>query len=1222
MSEIKNLIKQLAEHGMVVDPKIFKNEDVLRQMLQMVEAAPKPKVKAEKRANNVREDDEEKKVDHELVAPGLYVVSFNLQMEVKDKGYTTKLVTQEYKVTEEDEDPKKIARFLAEKYIEENDAHLHSYSDDDVEIKGIQQIQFREKKSVDMREIPLKGTALQYKMFPADMVINKNIGQCVIDTIMSEACQVWPLFTRQRLIAELNELATDDDKNFLENGVKTRLIMAWAAKKKSVTCIAISPLMTAFESVIAADYTALSICFIVNNDHVTPIVDKEMKKKIAQTKKVDLAEMKFCAGTEDWCYCTMDTVHEEHAEQVIHVETDDLSPVLKEVILRTGMLPVGIMSSGPFVISFSHPETNQIYIASPDFLIRKSIAEKSFAETKYIGFVWANQSWAELFRSWTEFFVGEIPKSVYGPDSLMIRDKYPQSAYVGITREVTEEERADIVSFDLHKCYTSCLLENVDDFPVESIFDDVKEWTDKDAKLPPGKAYIARSFNLGSQKHSRGFFSSFFVQYAIDVKAITVDDVTHVQQASRVFRGNQFKKLVEKLMELFPAEAKKIINPGVGAWGRRYAKSGQMAITDSFEIALGMATEDKSIRLSEVGNSFWFMRKETKSLLHDGYISLREHIVCMGHIKLHKMELAVCGPDSEVIAYNTDSIKVLRPSKTFVPVDKRVACPGDICFEGKMNLRGGLISEMKSRPAYLGRTDAWQDLQHVEAQLSRPGMMVVGQPGFGKSYFLQQLYRDDKDEDLKVEKMTWTKTAALNISGETLDHVFPKTATTEEWIQKGIKYDVLMVDEYTIKPAKWFPVFYEMKTRKPSLRFRFFGDPQQLHAVDYDARTKLWYDYSKSAVMRFLVDRNRLQLKYQAATARYDADMKRKLDDFEENLTLAAFGERPLFTPDQCLFNIVKSAQKRQTVNAQWMAHHSAGHKLHKCGKLQLWEGMYLIAHENDKDIINATRYLVKSIGDTVTLETEKKELQVSFEQIANTCQYGYADTVMRTISRTIVGRFNIYEAAAMTWNEMFVALSRASTASNIGLSATNHVYKKHAPPALGEVVVIAPDLHTGSTYERTDGDFTYVGSTNNIPRRKAEHDRKAVSQKVLEWERTTKKEIVMNVLETYVISSADQLVKREYALINRIPSEKCMNTKGVIQAAIEKSTTKLENVEVTYTRFKIIDDEKEDRFRIRWRNTKGEDCSKKFSYKKKAKEDQRKAAEEFRAALVKEYFI
>ena len=143
----------------------------------------------------------------------------------------------------------------------------------------------------------------------------------------------------------------------------------------------------------------------------------------------------------------------------MHVETDDLCSVLKDVVAETGFNPVAIMSSGPFVTAFQHPVTNQVYIASSDFLLRKQCAEESLQETNYIGFVWTNQSWAELWQAWVQYSLGELPVSHYSRDSLMIREQYSQSAYIGMTREVTEEE--EVGSYDLHKCYTSCLLENM-----------------------------------------------------------------------------------------------------------------------------------------------------------------------------------------------------------------------------------------------------------------------------------------------------------------------------------------------------------------------------------------------------------------------------------------------------------------------------------------------------------------------------------------------------------------------------------------------------------------------------------------------------------------------------------------------------------------------------------------------------------------------------------------
>ena len=48
-----------------------------------------------------------------------------------------------------------------------------------------------------------------------------------------------------------------------------------------------------------------------------------------------------------------------------------------------------------------------------------------------------------------------------------------------------------------------------------------------------------------------------------------------------------------------------------------------------------------------------------------------------------------------------------------------------------------------------------------------------------------------------------------------------------------MQYDALSFDEFTIIPEKWWSLLLELKTRKPTIRMRFYGDPQQLHSNDY-----------------------------------------------------------------------------------------------------------------------------------------------------------------------------------------------------------------------------------------------------------------------------------------------------------------------------------------------------------------------------------------------------
>lgn len=599
----------------------------------------------------------------------------------------------------------------------------------------------------------------------------------------------------------------------------------------------------------------------------------------------------------------------------------------------------------------------------------------------------------------------------------------------------------------------------------------------------------------------------------------------------------------------------------------------------------------------------------------------------MGHIRLHEMQKKVCGPRTEVIAFNTDSIKVINPRKSFVPVPKDEAKPGDICLEEKVNLRGNLIRDLPLRPVYQHGGLPWKEQTVADVNDTRGSVLGEGQPGCGKSYLLKALHKADTDAKLKSAKLCWTKTAALNIDGQTLDHFFASTSA-KDWIKKGTSYNALSFDEDTIIPERWWSLFFQMKQRNPSLKFRFFGGPNQLHSEDYDLGSKLWFNYHNSAVMHYLVDGNRVLLQYLEATARYDRDLKNKLDVFESTQSLQIFGETSLFTPKSCDFNIVRTWQRRDAVNQEWVKALSSRKEITKCGALSLWKGMYLISHKNEGLIVNSTRYRLLNMTETmVGLQNELsgEKIAVSYDTIAKTCKYGYADTVMRVISRTIPGNFNIHECDSMDWNQMFVALWRARTASAIGMVyPADRKFPFASPPAKGGLIAPQKDLFTGKLYQRTDGHNIYIGSTNNIENRKKGHAAKAVSKKVVEWEQQCsleKKEIVMTELESYICSDVDQLVKREYELIARVPSDVCMNTRGTKKAAVAATTTTMEPVEVSYTRFNIIDDEKNSRWRIQWRH-ENVASSKVFSYKTRSKESERLLAEEFRASLVKKYFI
>jgi len=346
-----------------------------------------------------------------------------------------------------------------------------------------------------------------------------------------------------------------------------------------------------------------------------------------------------------------------------------------------------------------------------------------------------------------------------------------------------------------------------------------------------------------------------------------------------------------------------------------------------------------------------------------------------------------------------------------------------------------------------------------------------------------------------------------------------------------------------------------------------------------------------------------------------------------------------LFTPKECDFTIVKLPATRDAVNQKWLQHHLPGKKITnirvKNKDLKIWIGQPLIAYNNSKKegIINSMSYVVKDISpDIVELEnTElKKSIFVSHKAIGSTMRYGWADTIMRIISRSIPQKFNIDDVDKMSWNELYVAMSRATCKKDIGFSYDLVAGKKfefHSPPKKGQV--IKQDLkktNPGYIYRITDGDVEYIGSTMKpLEVRLQQHFDKPTSKMMGKWLSEKEEKIRIELIDEALVYEEKQLTKLEYMWIAKMDPAKSMNTKGrhSMSVAVKETSTKYnKTIEVDYSRFKIRDDENSKRYDIAYRDENGKFVRKRFSYAKKSKENALKEAEVHRAELIKRYFM
>ncbi|RZI45295.1 hypothetical protein, partial [Candidatus Finniella inopinata] len=635
-------------------------------------------------------------------------------------------------------------------------------------------IHFLKIEKRDLRQIKNRdANAKEYDLFKD---VSMNEGQCVVDVIMY-FMQKHTNMTRAQLVEELKSCVDrDEDSDITEllnvinndKGYSINTMMRWVATKSDITAYVIDPFGNTI-SYHVAKTTRVFIACLMNNEHLYVLGDSQ-KKYLSSQKKIQMNELTFKEGFEDADFCTVQNCLNS-TKKVVYVDVNCLSHVINEVIQTTNMIPCPILTHNNLAIKFRHPKTNQVFIASQDYDIRKSICDDLFAQTKYSEFKWNNQTYAQIFDSFLAYTNGKKIiefKSYYSKEFYDILQIYLFGGYNACMIKGTEWKNGKLPpnmrTFDRRGCYTSCLLNNLDPYPVFSVHDHV-ERLDADATIPIGWAYISKDAMLGHMKFVLGWYPSFFVKYLIE-NGYDRTNVTLINKSSSVLPPKFFKKAVKNIQSIAVGTggAKRIVNSGVGAWGKRVNKTGLTAVTDSEDVALAMLNEYPDLTIDQYSDLFHLNRSKTTPIM-SGHVPLRAHIVCMGHILLHKMTQEICDENTIILGYKTDSIQVINPRKEWVLKGckpKSECAIGEIHEEENKNLYGlhpdefvGIPYEHKKR-----------EFTVVESGLK--SFKVDAGAGYGKSFLLLMLYGEAKLLNLKVEKLAWTKNAANNIGGQTL----------------------------------------------------------------------------------------------------------------------------------------------------------------------------------------------------------------------------------------------------------------------------------------------------------------------------------------------------------------------------------------------------------------------------------------------------------------------
>ena len=324
----------------------------------------------------------------------------------------------------------------------------------------------------------------------------------------------------------------------------------------------------------------------------------------------------------------------------------------------------------------------------------------------------------------------------------------------------------------------------------------------------------------------------------LECNYITLNDITHVLAFSQTLPADFFKEPTEKLLSHFPSEGKLLVNFFYGSLGKRTTRRNFGAVTDSFNIAAGtvIAYKQQKVKVASVSSDLWFLRHTVETTNRHGHLPIYRHITAAGIMQLELLHRTISIPNTIVVAYNTDCIKLIGFDSTnvFSEKDKRNAKPGDFVEEKVRAIQGRFVQDLKSAPVFTEELPLENKNENLVT--STDNVVVTGMPGTGKTYLLKELY--DKDPKTTLV-LTYTNRSKENlvkrgVPAQTFDHHFPTKENQATWTAKVQKYKRIMVDEFTMPPKRFYHLLYCIRCAYPEMVFQLFGDPNQCHATETD----------------------------------------------------------------------------------------------------------------------------------------------------------------------------------------------------------------------------------------------------------------------------------------------------------------------------------------------------------------------------------------------------
>lgn len=902
----------------------------------------------------------------------------------------------------------------------------------------------------------------------------------------------------------------------------------------------------------------MSLCFIATNEHCYPVTDPEYVNSIIKYGKIKLGKLSadlHINESNSIPVVVKDIVKQfgkKKSKILLVKDTSDLAEIAVAVMRRTKVAVTKQVMSKTGMSMFEHPTTKQIVIAARDYDDRKAACETFSKLTGNMGLRWQNQSYAQIGNEFLKCIKGNIPESSYGPDLSWVYENHPINAY---TEKVDYDGDMDeVVSIDIHRCYTGILLNNkymwpqfsvndgitvyekpknpVREKPVDTVDNSYMELSDnshffedddedngevvmeveEESRLAPGEYLVTKDFTFvkGNMKHTAGWKPYNLVDHALKCGYITHDDISHKITVRKALPHDYFVDFVNDVRKACPKNSKDIVNHVVGIMGKMWNREYFGAVTTSEQNAFAlivshMINGKSDVTVCEIANMF-VARLVTKEFIGKGNISIQRMVIAGAQIELDKLASELIGQDTIYLGIKTDSIQLVNP----LPYSfKSEPVPGDLRLEERASLFKGANRKIKYDaqlpPSYVKEMEWLEEeadrrkprnwkpkvfpLDDIRMGVDRGrSAMRLGPAGSGKTTELGRIHKEginaiDSDEKevfkaAEIAVLAFTNVAVQNlikneIPATTFHTFFGMHEEKRVDYKKLLKKKLIMVDEIGNTPSQFIHAMVLAKRAKPELVFRLYGDLRQCPPVE-----PIFYNLTKSAAIKYLVEGIFLPMEYNDKTGRYDKELHTVLNEFMKTKKWTHSGAH-----HDGAFFITKSRKLRDYLNGVA----AAKYKPNKGKTVVMYDGnrggvgMPVVSHRRLKthNITNNETGVIVSISDRVTIKIGKKDHIMSYAECKQTFGLYFGANVHRLQGATLEKYTNIYEADKMSWNELYTAASRGKKLEYLGI--TEFTDKEYTMTAETENILVLKSIPTNEpamVYKITSEEGVFIGST------------------------------------------------------------------------------------------------------------------------------------------------